>query len=65
MELTLNTAQQHAIANLLWTAQSQAEVNEILSTYGHVAHVVHHLMIAAAFDEITDVSDAAEVLGRF
>lgn len=62
MELILPTPQQHAIADLLWSAQDESEVAEIISTYGHVALVVREMMIAAAMDEITDTELATEFL---
>ena len=62
MELILDTPQQHAIADLLWSAQTEDEVAEIVGTYGHVAIVVRELMIAAAMDEVTDTDLAQDVL---
>lgn len=62
MELVLQTPQQHAIADLLWAAQTEEEVAEIVGTYGRVAVVVRELMIAAAMDEINDTELAAEIL---
>ena len=62
MQLTLRSPQQHAIADLLWAAQDEAEVQEILDTYGHPALVVREMMIAAAMDEIDDTELAAEFL---
>jgi hypothetical protein len=62
MELQLTSPQQHAIADLLWAAQDEAEVQEIVDTYGHPALVVRELMIAAAMDEIDDTELAAEVI---
>ena len=62
MQLTLTSPQQHAIADLLWAAQDEAEVQEIIDTYGHPALVVREMMIAAAMDEIDDTELAAEFL---
>lgn len=62
MELVLQTPQQHAIADLLWAAQTEEEVAEIVSTYGRVAVVVRELMIAAALDEVNRTDLAQEVL---
>lgn len=64
MELILDTPQQHAIADLLWTAQTEDEVAEIVRTYGRAAVVVREMMIAAAMDEINDTDLAKEVLGN-
>lgn len=65
MELVLQTPQQHAIADLLWAAEDQSQVDEILRTYGHAAVVVHELMIAAAFDQDMDTDLAESVLRGF
>lgn len=62
MELTLATARQHKIADLLWIAVDEQEVAEIVQKYGRDAVVVRELMIAAAMDEINDTDLAAEVL---
>lgn len=62
MELVLQTPQQHAIADLLWAAQDETEVTEIIETYGRVAVVVRELMIAAALDEVNRTDLAQEVL---
>jgi len=62
MELELQTPQQHAIADLLWAAQDEDDVQEIVRTYGHVAVVVRELMIAAFIDEVSSTKDAANVI---
>jgi len=62
MELILQTPQQHAIADLLWAAQTEDEVAEIVGTYGRVAVVVREMMIAAAMDEVNDTDIAADIL---
>jgi hypothetical protein len=64
MELQLQNAAQHKIADLLWVAQSQQEVNSILRVFGHDAHVVYNMMLAATFDQITDTPDADRVIQR-
>lgn len=65
MELQLKNAAQHKIADLLWVAQSQQEVNMILRVFGHDAHVVYNMMIAATFDQIEDTLDANRVIDKF
>ncbi len=62
MELQLQNAAQHKIADLLWVAQSQQEVNSILRVFGHDAHVVYNMMIAATFDEVEHTQDADRVI---
>lgn len=62
MELKLQNSAQVKIADLLWTAQSQDEVNSILRVFGHDARVVYELMIAASFDEVTDTTQAQNIL---
>ena len=65
MRLELATAQQHAIADLLWSAENLEQVQEIIHTYGHVARVVYELMVAAAFDEVQSTDLAEPVLKQF
>jgi hypothetical protein len=65
MQLELATAQQHAIANLLWSAENIEQVQEIIHTYGHVARVVYELMIAATFDEVQTTDLAEPILKQF
>ena len=62
MELQLQNAAQHKIADLLWVAETQQEVNSILRVFGHDAYVVYHMMIAATFDDIENVQDAERVI---
>lgn len=62
MELQLQTAAQHKIADLLWVAETQDEVNSILRVFGHDARVVYELMIAATFDDVEDTSQALAIL---
>ena len=64
MELQLQNAAQHKIADLLWVAQSQQEVNAILRVFGHDARVVYEMMIAATFDEVEHTQDAERVIQR-
>lgn len=65
MELVLKSRVQHQIADLLWAAQSQGDVEQILDSFGHDAHVVYQLMIAASIDEVEDTGLAQEVLSKF
>ena len=62
MELQLANEQQHHIANLLWEAKDNRVVSLILREFGHDAHVVYHMMMAAYFDEHMDTDIAVEVL---
>ena len=62
MELKLQNPAQVKIADLLWVAQSQEEVNSILRVFGHDARVVYEMMIAATFDDVEDTSQALAIL---
>ena len=64
MELQLQNKAQHKIADLLWVAQSQQEVNSILRVFGHDAYVVYNMMVAATFDEVEHTQDAERVIQR-
>jgi len=62
MELQLQNADQHRIADLLWNAKDQKEVKVILRLFGHDAQVVYNMMMAAYFDQIDDTDLAESVL---
>jgi len=62
MELQLQNADQHRIADLLWNAKDQKEVKVILRLFGHDAQVVYNMMMAAYFDQINDTDLAESVL---
>jgi hypothetical protein len=62
MELQLANEKQHHIADLLWEAKDQKAVKIILKLFGHDAHVVYNMMMAAYFDEHMDTDIAVEVL---
>lgn len=64
MELILKNKEQHKIADMLWTAQSQDEVNQILRVFGHDARVVYDLMIAATFDDVDNTDMAVSVINQ-
>lgn len=57
MELKLQNPAQVKIADLLWVAETQEEVNVILKVFGHDARVVYELMTAATFDQIEDTPE--------
>ena len=65
MEIQFKTTEQKRIADLLWSCQSQAEVNVVLRIYGLQAYVVKEMMIAATYDDIEDVALAQQVLKPF
>ena len=62
MELQLANQNQHRIANLLWEAKDNKAVSLILREFGHDAHVVYHMMMAAHFDTIDDTDLAESIL---
>lgn len=64
MEFQLANKQQHYIANLLWEAKDQKAVTVILKLFGHDAHIVYNMMMAAYFDNEMDTDLAQEVLSR-
>jgi hypothetical protein len=65
MEIQFKTTEQKRIADLLWSCQSQAEVNVVLRIYGLQAYVVKEMMIAATYDDIEDVALAQHYLKPF
>lgn len=64
MELQLQNADQHRIADLLWNAKDQKEVKVILRLFGHDAQVVYNMMMAAYFDSMDDTDLAQDVLQK-
>jgi len=64
MELKLQNAAQVKIADLLWVAETQQEVDSILRVFGHDAHVAFNMMMAATFDQVDDTPDADRVIQR-
>lgn len=62
MELQLQNKAQHKIADLLWVAETQQDVNSILQVFGHDARVVYEMMIAATVDEVKHTQDADKVI---
>ena len=62
MELMLATARQHEIADLLWAAESQSEVNAVIRQFGVDAVIVRDLMIAAVIDQVEETDLAERVL---
>lgn len=62
MEIRFANDKQVAIADLLWAAHTQEEVNVVLRVFGADAVVVQQMMIAAALDEVNNVDQAKEIL---
>lgn len=57
---------QHVIADFLWEAQTEAEVQAVYETFDpREVKVVEQLMLAAAIDDVEDVSEANDVLKSF
>ncbi len=65
MELKLQNATQVKIADLLWVAETQEEVNVILKVFGRDARVVYDMMLAATFDQVSNTPDADRVIQQF
>lgn len=65
MDLQLQNSIQVKVADLLWNAQTDREVQNILEIFGHDAYVVYNMMIAASFDQVDDTSVAEIVLKKF
>jgi predicted DNA-binding protein len=55
---------QMQIADFLWTCESNEEVQMLIDIYGHNAIIVRDMMIAAALDDIDDLSIAEEVINN-
>lgn len=64
ISLKLETPYQCKLADLLWAAQTQEEVNYVLEKFGYEARVVYELMVAAAVDEVGDTKLAQQALKK-
>jgi hypothetical protein len=66
IELQGLTKQQYQIAELLWSCDTQAQVEQLKSSlppeYRRQADVVHELMIAAVFDQYEDIDEYTKTL---
>lgn len=68
MTITLQglTHQQHQLAELLWNCDSQEDVEQLKQslpvTYRKDAETIHQLMIAAVFDDYTDITEDVKAL---
>ena len=59
------TELQKRIVDLLWSCQSQEEVNVILRVFGIDAYIVKEMMLAEVYDDIDDVALAQHYLKPF
>jgi hypothetical protein len=62
MDIQFKTAEQARIADLLWSCQSQAEVNVVLRAFGLQGYIVKEMILAATYDEVEDVALAQHYL---
>lgn len=65
MEIQFANQKQIQIADLLWAANTQDEAQAVIRVFGKDAEVVYNMMVAAAVDDVTDVTQAQEVLEKF
>jgi len=63
MSITLEglTKQQYQIADMIWSCDSQADVDRLIrnlpDSYKQDAVVIHELMIAAVFDDYMEITE--------
>lgn len=50
------------IVDLLWSCQSQEEVNVVLRVFGIDAYIVKEMMLAEVYDDIDDIELAQHYL---
>jgi len=62
MDIQFKTDEQRRIADLLWSCQSQVEVNVVLRAFGVQAYIVKEMILAAVYDDIDDVELAQHYL---
>ena len=67
MDIQFKTAEQARIADLLWSCQSQAEVNVVLRAFGVEGYIVKEMILAATYDDLAneDVALAQHYLKPF
>lgn len=65
MEIRFANQKQVAIADLLWAANTQDEAQAVIRVFGKEAEIVYNMIVAAAFDEVNDVTQAQELLEKF
>ena len=67
MDIQFRTAEQARIADLLWSCQSQQEVNVVLKIFGLEGHIVKEMILAATYDDLAneDVALAQQVLQAY
>ena len=62
MDIQFRTAEQARIADLLWSCQSQQEVNVVLRVFGIQGYIVKEMILAATYDQVEDVALAQHYL---
>ena len=62
MEIQGLSDRQIQIANIMWSCQSQAQVDACVTIWGHDALVVKEMLIAGSMDEINSVDIAERFL---
>ena len=64
MEIKFDNQLQTHIADLIWEAESENQVSEILAIYGKDAQVVLDMILAETFDQVLDTDMAMEQLNK-
>jgi len=60
------TAQQKVILDALWTAESPDTITALMLVFGKAeVQAMQSMLVAAAFDTITDTTEANELLQRY
>lgn len=66
IELHGLTRQQHQIADMIWSCDSQADVDRLIQNlppaYKQDAVVIHQLMIAAVMDQYMEITEDVKTL---
>ena len=59
MEIVFGNQLQSQIADLMWNAETEEKVKEIIKVYGKNAEIVYNMILAHYFDNVMD-TDLAE-----
>jgi len=65
MEIEFKTKLHNHIADLMWEADDDQKVKDIIKVYGVDGQIVYNMIMAAFFDEVMDTDIAEAVLKKY
>lgn len=64
MKIVFANKRQCEIADLMWEAQDNDEIQQIIKKFGDDAIIVYTMMMASYYDQINDTNIALEILNN-